>query len=165
MVRKAVTTDLPIIENIYNLAREFMRLTGNPNQWGKTYPEKEIIKEDVARNRLYVIEREGKTVGVFMFEIGLEPTYALIDGAWLDDGVYGVIHRVAGLPEERGIFKELFDFANVKINHLRIDTHCDNKVMQAVLKKHGFVPCGVIYLENGDARIAFEYTEKNPSRS
>lgn len=165
MVRRAVMADLPTIKNIYCAARDFMRTSGNPNQWGETYPENEIICEDIVHNRLYVIERDDKTVGVFMFEIGADSAYSEIDGAWLDNSVYGVIHRVAGLAEEHGIFKELFDFVGEKIDHLRIDTHHDNKVMQGVLKKHGFIPCGVIYLENGEARIAFEYTEKNPSRS
>jgi RimJ/RimL family protein N-acetyltransferase len=39
---------------------------------------------------------------------------------------------------------------------VRIDTHADNKVMQHVLEKRGFRRTGIIYLENGDPRIAFE---------
>ena len=39
---------------------------------------------------------------------------------------------------------------------LRIDTHEGNVVMRKMLEKHSFVHCGTIYLENGDARVAYE---------
>ena len=43
--------------------------------------------------------------------------------------------------------------------HLRIDTHGDNKVMQNLVKKLGFIHCGTIYVEEDDyPRLAFEKT-------
>jgi hypothetical protein len=39
---------------------------------------------------------------------------------------------------------------------LRIATHEGNVVMRRMLEKHGFELCGVIYLENGDPRVAYE---------
>ena len=39
---------------------------------------------------------------------------------------------------------------------MRIDTHEDNKPMQGALKKFGFRECGVIHLERGAERIAFD---------
>jgi RimJ/RimL family protein N-acetyltransferase len=39
---------------------------------------------------------------------------------------------------------------------LRIDTHRGNVVMRRMLEKNGFRFCGVIYLENGDERVAYE---------
>jgi len=47
-------------------------------------------------------------------------------------------------------------FAMEQNPHVRIDTHADNHVMQHVLAKHGFQRRGIIYLEDGDPRIAFE---------
>ena len=40
--------------------------------------------------------------------------------------------------------------------NLRIDTHRDNIPMQKVLKRNGFEYCGIIYLENGDERLAYQ---------
>jgi RimJ/RimL family protein N-acetyltransferase len=40
--------------------------------------------------------------------------------------------------------------------NLKIDTHRDNIPMQKVLKRNGFSECGIIYIENGDERIAFQ---------
>lgn len=42
--------------------------------------------------------------------------------------------------------------------HVRIDTHRDNKTMQHVILKNGFEYCGIIYLKNGEQRLAYEYT-------
>ena len=39
---------------------------------------------------------------------------------------------------------------------LRIDTHRGNVVMRRMLEKNGFVYCGIIYLESGDERVAYE---------
>lgn len=41
------------------------------------------------------------------------------------------------------------DFCRARVNHLRIDTHRDNGVMQYLILKHGFVPCGTIWVEDG----------------
>jgi hypothetical protein len=32
--------------------------------------------------------------------------------------------------------------------------------MQNMLAKNGFVPCGIIRVENGSERIAYQYTKK-----
>ena len=39
---------------------------------------------------------------------------------------------------------------------LRGDTHRGNKIMQRVLEKNGLVYRGIIYLEDGGERLAFE---------
>ena len=39
---------------------------------------------------------------------------------------------------------------------LRGDTHRDNKIMQRVMEKNGLSYRGVIYLEDGGERLAFE---------
>ena len=36
-----------------------------------------------------------------------------------------------------------------------LDTHRDNIPMQKVLARNDFTYCGIIYLENGDERLAF----------
>lgn len=39
---------------------------------------------------------------------------------------------------------------------IKADTHNDNLAMQKVLKKNGFQYCGIIYLEDGSKRMAYE---------
>ena len=85
-----------------------------------------------------------------------EPTYDVIDGAWLTDGPYGVIHRMASYPEVHGIFSTVIDYAAARYVHLRIDTHRDNRIMQHLIGKHGFTYCGIIWLQDGTERLAYE---------
>ena len=42
--------------------------------------------------------------------------------------------------------------------HLRIDTHEKNLVMQNLVKKTGFSYCGIIYVDDGTKRLAYEKT-------
>ena len=39
---------------------------------------------------------------------------------------------------------------------IRIDTYRDNQIMQHVIKKYGFGYCGIIFLANGDERLAYQ---------
>ena len=43
-----------------------------------------------------------------------------------------------------------------KIYSLRVDTHEDNWNMNHFLIKHGFVRCGMIFVEDGTPRVAYE---------
>ncbi len=164
MVRKAKTNDLERIIEIYEIAREFMHTHGNPTQWAGKYPDKETLVDDIAKGQLYVItdeEDSEKLHGCFALIGGIDPTYIeIFNGAWKNDLPYGAIHRVASDGTVKGIFAKCFEFARSKFNHLRVDTHNDNKPMQGAVTKCGFEYCGIIHLANGDPRLAYEWTEK-----
>lgn len=154
-IRQAQWADFDRILDIYAIARDFMAQTGNPTQWGNHYPPLSMLEADIPAGNLYVVEDQG-IHGVFAYFSEPDPTYAYIeDGAWLSDGPYGTIHRVAS-DGSGGVFSAVLRFAMEQNSHVRIDTHGDNKVMQHVLTKHGFTRTGIIYLEDGDPRIAFE---------
>lgn len=154
MIRLAKNEDLPVILKVFEIARNFMKETGNPTQWGDNYPNEKILKEDILLNRLFVFCENDEIIGAFVYFCGVEPTYKKIDGAWKDDTPYGVIHRVANSGKIKGMVAQIIEFANNP--HLRIDTHKDNVVMQHVLEKNGFYPCGIIYLADGQERIGYE---------
>ena len=154
-IRKAVWADFDRILEIYRIAREFMAKTGNPTQWGTNYPPISMLEGDIPAGNLYVVE-DDLIHGVFAYFTEPDPTYGYIeDGVWLDHSPYGTIHRVAA-DGSGDIFAAVLQFALAQNPHVRIDTHADNKVMQHVLEKHGFQRTGIIYLEDGDPRIAFE---------
>lgn len=158
-VRNASATDLPRILEIYAMAREFMARTGNPNQWKNNHPAKGQLEDDIEKKLLFVI-CEGETIhGVFYFFIGEDPTYGRIEGgSWRSGSAYGTIHRIAG-DGSGGILKTAVNYGRNQISHLRIDTHEDNKVMQNAVTKQGFSRRGIIFLENGDPRIAYDRLE------
>lgn len=160
MIRLATTADLSEILSVYAHARAFMAEHGNPTQWGTTYPAVEIVEEDISLQRLYVDVQDGVICGVFMFAIGEDPTYGYIeDGTWLDNSPYGVIHRIASSGTVPGTLSRCLDFCRSKICHLRIDTHADNHPMQHLLDKMGFTRCGIVYMEDRSARIAYEWSK------
>lgn len=156
LIRTAEFDDLPQILTIYEEAREFMRRTDNPNQWWDYHPAESILREDIPKGQLYVIESEGMIGGVFAYIQGTDPTYLEIEGgSWLNDEPYGVIHRIAVAHRGQGLIARIFDWAMTQCPNLRIDTHVDNAPMRRALEKYGFSYCGVIRIFNGDERIAF----------
>ena len=153
--------DLPEVLRVYEAARAFMRTSGNPDQWGETYPPLSLVEQDILAGDSYLVLKEDRVVGTFVFFCRPEPDYEpLKSGAWLKNGEYGVIHRVASDGTAKGVFSALFEFARGRVSDLRIDTHADNRVMQAVLLHHGFIKRGVAVVRGGGERLAFEYNGK-----
>lgn len=156
-VRNATPQELEAIKEIYENAKLFMRSSGNMHQWTGDYPSRTLILRDIENGNCFVYEEDGEILGVFCLFEGPDVTYGRIDGGnWLDDSDYYVIHRIAMKAHGKGIAQKCFDYGMSKNNHLRIDTHKDNIPMQRALLKYGFQKCGIIYLELGDERIAFE---------
>jgi len=155
-IRNARREDLPRIEEIYAYARQFMAETGKPKQWGKTTPQSSQLEDDIQKELLFIMVHEEIIHGVFYFYIGSDPTYGVIeDGQWRSDTPYGTIHRIAG-DGSGGVLAAAVNFGKERINHIRIDTHHDNKIMQRAVVKYGFRRSGIIYLENGSPRIAYD---------
>lgn len=163
-IRHSTGEDLSQIMRIYEYARRFMAEHGNPNQWGPTnWPPEELIHSDIAEGNSYVCICEDRIVGTFFFRQGIdiEPTYHVIEeGAWLGNSNYGVIHRLAGDGSVKDIGHFCIEWAYGQCGHLRVDTHEDNRVMKNLLKKCGFIYCGIIHVESdGSPRLAYERIE------
>ena len=156
IIREARTEDLERILEIYEIAKAFMRQTGNPHQWNSRYPDSKTLEEDIHKHQLFVIEEESIIHSVFAFILGEDPTYNKIEGAWLDHSTYGTIHRIASDGSMHQVFNKTVNFCSKRCSHLRADTHEDNKIMQKVILKNGFQETGIIYVEDGTPRIAYE---------
>lgn len=162
MIRLARKEELPRLLEIYAAARAFMRQNGNPLQWAGGYPGEEVLWEDIARERLYVIEEKGHIGGCFMLASGPDDTYNKIyDGTWRCDCPYGVIHRIAGDGSIKGVLARAVEFAGMRFDYLRIDTHSQNIPMQNALKKQNFTQRGVIYIHDGTPRLAYDKIKEN----
>lgn len=155
-VRKAVPEDLPGLLEIYAAARKIMVKSGNPNQWGSTNPPVETLVTDIEKGQLYLLLEGDVIHGAFALIAGEDPTYRVIyEGGWSREAPYHTIHRLAG-DGSGGIFAACIAYCRTRGNYLRIDTHRENKIMLHCLEKAGFTRCGIIYLANGDPRIAFD---------
>lgn len=154
--RKTTVEDLPEVMPIYENARRFMAATGNPNQWIGGYPAVEHITADIDRGVSYVgVTPTGEIAVVFSFILGDDPTYAIIEGEWLNDEPYGTIHRIASAGIMRNAGDDVIEFCATMIDNLRADTHHDNQVMQRLLLRAGFTHCGTIHLLDGRPRLAY----------
>lgn len=156
-IRRSKPNEIDAILALYGQARTFMVASGNPNQWNENYPGKAIIQQDMANKNSYVCIDDGEIVGTFMFVVGTDPTYANIyEGKWLNEEPYGVVHRITSAIRKQGVATACLEWCYKKCGNIRIDTHRDNIPMQNLLKKLGYVPCGIIYLKNGAERIAYQ---------
>ena len=158
LIRKSAEADIPAIMDVLEAAKQIMRASGNVNQWINGYPSEAVVRKDLENGNGYVVEDDGRVVGYFAFIASPEPTYAeIFDGAWLEDELpYHVIHRIGSYPEVHGIFKSIMDWCVSKDRNLRIDTHRDNLIMQHNILKYGYKYCGIIFLESGDERLAYQ---------
>lgn len=171
IIRKATYDDLPRLMEIYSLARQIMRNSGNLHQWDNSYPSEEIILKDISGGYCHVLcmPESGTVIAAMALIPGPDPTYEKIyedlsmtsECAWPDDGPYHVIHRIAVAEPGYGAFGRLIQWAFRKLSDsgccpvIRIDTHADNVIMHHLMDKNGFKRCGVIRLASGDPRIAY----------
>jgi len=143
---------------LYDHGRAYMRQNGNMDQWTNGYPDQQQILEDIRNGYSYLIKDEEEMVGVFTYICGehAEPCYDDIDGAWLDDAPYGVIHRMASSGKVSGLVKFCSDWCLEQCPSLRIDTHPDNRPMLQALQRIGFHYCGLIVYEGEGERVAYQ---------
>lgn len=163
MFRGANRSELDQILKVYERARAVMAAAGNPTQWREGYPSREQLERDILSNRLFVYMVNGQLEAVFAFILGEEPTYAQIDGAWLNDGPYGTLHRLASAGHRNGIGDAVIRWCLERCENLRGDTHADNKIMQHVFEKNGFARCGIIHVADGTPRIAYQKAREEPA--
>lgn len=164
ILRKTTGKDKERILEIYSQAVGYFKNQGI-DQWQNGYPNKESLESDCWGGISYVIEEEGVVAATAAIMMGRDKTYERIyEGSWLSEAAeYGVIHRVAVHAEEKGkgIAGELLWKAESicrarGARYMRADTHEDNQSMQRLLTKWGYQRCGIIYLEDGAKRVAFE---------
>lgn len=156
-IRKTNPNELKLIQTIYSEARNYMRMNGNSEQWVNGYPSDELLKKDIAEGISHVCVDDEEIVGVFSFTIGEDATYKKIyDGQWLNEKEYGVIHRLGVSSAKKGVGTVCLDWCFQQIPNIRIDTHESNVPMQKLLIKNGYQECGIIYVNDGTPRVAFQ---------
>ncbi|MCL2816749.1 MAG: GNAT family N-acetyltransferase [Oscillospiraceae bacterium] len=153
-IRRTHENDLEKVMDIYKTAREFMAQSGNPNQWGNNSPDRELVQSDIKKDGYVVVEND-EVIGVFVLSDS-EETYYMIDGNWLNDEPYGVIHRLATGGTRKGAGQFVLDWCLKKAGNIRIDTHEDNAPMLKLLEKNGYKYCGKISYGIRGERLAFQ---------
>jgi len=178
-IRQTTLNDLDAVMQIYAAARAEMAAAGNPHQWGDAHPARAMIEADIEAGKSYVLVDEANgnntayprgILAVFYFAIEEDPTYAHIDGAWLDETLsYGVVHRIARAPGANGAGAACLAWCFDQCGNIRIDTMIANAPMHKLLVRLGYKRCGVIRLglfddPAMDERIAYQKTEQRTTK-
>lgn len=171
--RQATHDDTERIMEIIHQAQARMRAAGS-SQWQNGYPALCNIVSDIEGCHAVVACGEGCTqtldtrnaeehilaYAAVIFDA--EPAYADIDGAWLCDGDYVVVHRLAVAEEalQRGVATDFLQhvetIARIRgCQSFRIDTAHENRHMQRLAASLEFIFCGEILYESG-MRLAYE---------
>lgn len=165
--RQSSQSDLSQIMKIIEQAQEYFKKQGI-HQWQNNYPNETVISGDIDKKISYVLTEGTNVIGTTALSFEEEVSYGNIEGgSWLTNDRYGVIHRIAvdNACKGKGIGGCIIDYAEqiclkLGVSSIRADTHENNQAMQCLLQKKGFSYCGVIYLQDGAKRVAFEKTIK-----
>ena len=160
---KSTEADLDSIMEIIKQAQAYFKANGI-DQWQNNYPNLSTISHDIAHGHSHILIKDNQVVATAAISFDGEKNYNQIEaGSWLTGGDYAVIHRIAvdnrykGTGLSSDIIKEVEQLCLEKgVHSIKVDTHQDNKSMQKLLQKNNFTSCGIIYVEDGSPRIAFE---------
>lgn len=161
--RKSKIEDIPMMMEIIKQAQNYFK-SKDIDQWQDGYPNEENLREDIIQGESYVMLLDDKIVATAVISFRGESTYnEIYRGNWLSDREYAVVHRVAVNDgyKGQGLSHKIIEFSQKKCKELgyssiKIDTHKDNFVMRSLLEKNGFKYCGIILLEDGAERVAYE---------
>lgn len=160
-LRKAQINEKEKIWNILQQAIERRRLDGS-TQWQQGYPNPETVESDILKGFGYVMTVDDEIAVYVALILNDEPAYSTIEGAWLSNGEFVVVHRIAidkkfaGKGMVKILFDHIEDFTRSHgIQSIRVDTNFDNTAMLRILEIKGYSYCGEVFLAGG-MRKAFE---------
>lgn len=160
-IRPANTTDIATILQLIEQGRQRLRRCG-VDQWQNGYPSREVIERDIRLGYGRMLCEGSAAAAYAAFVFDGEPAYDRIEeGEWLFGSSYVVVHRLAvgDAFTRQGVATMLLRAAAAEamsrnMEAFRIDTHPDNRAMQALLAKEGFVYRGKVHYEA--LRLAYE---------
>lgn len=164
--RKAELSEIASIWRILQQA-VLRRKEEGSNQWQDGYPNPEIVQKDIEKGDGFVLLSGETIIGYSAVLINNEPAYEKIEGNWLTNDDFVVLHRVAisekylGKGFAKMILGYIEDFARSNnIYSIKADTNFDNIAMLKIFENSGYSYCGEVYFR-GSARKAYEKVLKN----
>jgi GNAT superfamily N-acetyltransferase len=159
--RKATLADVAQIWKILQDAILRRKEEGS-QQWQDGYPNLQVVERDMASETGFVLADGDAIIAYCAILLNNEPAYANIDGKWLSDGDFLVVHRVAvannylGKGMAKRIFQHIEDYAaSQQVYSIKADTNFDNHAMIKIFEKMGYTYCGEVFFR-GAARKAYE---------
>lgn len=164
--RKATSQDAPEIWKILEQAI-LRRKNDGSNQWQDGYPNPDVVKKDIELGYGYVLTLGDRIIAYSAVLVNDEPAYTEIEGKWLTNGDFVVVHRIAVANDYlgRGLSSKVMEFIEKLalekgVFSVKVDTNFDNPAMLRIFEKLGYSYCGQVYFR-GSARKAFEKVLSN----
>lgn len=164
--RKALLSDKELIWNIIQDAILRRKADGS-NQWQDGYPNIEVIENDIKNNYGFVLTLENEIIGYCAVLINDEPQYENIEGKWLTNTDFVVVHRIAIAEKHLGnglskiILQNIENYAlNNSIYSIKVDTNFDNIAMQKIFDQMEYHYCGQVYFRNSPRRAYEKVIDK-----
>jgi ribosomal protein S18 acetylase RimI-like enzyme len=146
--------DLATVRSIVKDATRHMDEQGIP-QWDEVYPSEAILKGDIQRQQMHLVEVERRTAGLVVINEDQSPEYS--DVAWQYSGRVMVIHRLTIDPafERRGLATRLMDFAEEAAACqgyacIRLDAFIQNPAAIALYENRGYRKAGIVRFRKGE---------------
>ena len=161
-IRKGRVFEIDEIMDMYSSCVKGM-IAANIDQWDSSYPNKEVILEDLKNETFYILTIDKRIIGGINIDNIQDKTY--LDINWKDtENKFLVVHRLAVRQEywKKGIGKELMNFAELlvkqkKLNSIRLDTYNTNPIAINFYLNLGYTKKGEIYLKpNKNEYYCFE---------
>lgn len=160
-LRKAHQNDRETIWQILLDAKSRRKNEGS-RQWQDGYPNSDTVKTDLEDEVGYILECDGEIAGYAAIIFDIEPAYENLEGKWLNEDSYVVVHRVAVSDKfiGKGLATKLFQMIetvakSANVFSIKVDTNFDNFAMLKILSKLNYTYCGEVYFR-GSARKAFQ---------
>jgi GNAT superfamily N-acetyltransferase len=159
--RKAELSEMSPIWEILQQAI-LRRKEDGSDQWQDGYPNPEVVQKDIEKGEGFVLTAGETIIGYSAVLINDEPAYEKIEGKWLTNDDFVVVHRVAisekylGKGLAKMIIKNIEYFAlSNSIYSIKADTNFDNIAMMKIFENSGYTYCGEVHFR-GSSRKAYE---------
>ena len=151
---RATRKDFPEVMTLYRRAILNMD-EQHIYQWDEIYPDRHIIREDVARGRMEVGRIDGSIAVAFVIEFCKSDDYE--DANWCyDDENIAVLHRLCVHPayQGRGVAREAMDYIEQSVldrgvHTVRLDAFSQNPYALRLYERRGYEKAGEITFRKG----------------
>ena len=152
--RKAKESDLnDVFQVVTDAIAEMNR--NNIFQWDEFYPDRELLKEDISKNQLFLGRADGEIASIYVLNSECEEEYE--DGEWqYPDASFGVIHRLCVNPklQNKGVGRMTVEHIEEAlkaegIEAIRIDAFTLNPFALKMYDKLGFSKVGTVDWRKG----------------
>jgi ribosomal protein S18 acetylase RimI-like enzyme len=152
--RNAVKSDIDELVSLYRSVVKNMNDNGI-FQWDETYPNRDVVEEDISKNQLYVGTIDGIIATAYTINDVSDDLKNI--AKWKNPDIsYRNIHRICVNPEFRGqkiaekAMKHIEEqMLNENIHALRLDTVSQNVPAVSLYKKLGYTIVGTDTWQDG----------------